>query len=388
MSEDYIHRPLAYKIRKVLRYTRLYGPSRTLTKVQGQLHMARNRSPVSTSTWENPACRNPGSRERNVAIIGCGNFAFTTIAYYCAGENRRFLRSTYDVNKARAEALCRTYRGARTVASVDEIASDPNVDLVFIASNHATHATYATQFLAAGKDVHIEKPHVVNWKQLEELTAAMQRYPERKVYLGFNRPRSRIFRFIQRYLDQQSGPIMINWFIAGHEIPDDHWYFSRQEGGRILGNICHWTDLTLRLVGMNEAFPVEIIPGSLPESKSDFAITYRFHDDSIASITFSAKGHTFEGVREWLNAHKGDALVGMKDFHSAQIDIREKKLTLRQVFRDHGHRANILNSLRGGHSVQIPELVATASLFLATRDAVESNHPVRVTGGLRDDGSP
>ena len=66
-----------------------------------------------------------------------------------------------------------------------------------------------------------------------------------------------------RYLSLESGPMMINWFVAGHEIPDDHWYFKESEGGRILGNLCHWTDLTLQLVGLNNAFPVKLYPGRL-----------------------------------------------------------------------------------------------------------------------------
>jgi len=36
---DYMQSPLWFRIRKVLRYVRLYGVSRTLAKVHGQYHM-------------------------------------------------------------------------------------------------------------------------------------------------------------------------------------------------------------------------------------------------------------------------------------------------------------------------------------------------------------
>ena len=40
------------------------------------------------------------------------------------------------------------------------ILSDPQVKMVFIASNPASHAEYAIACIEAGKNVHIEKPHV------------------------------------------------------------------------------------------------------------------------------------------------------------------------------------------------------------------------------------
>ena len=76
--------------------------------------------------------------------------------------------------------------------------------------------------------------------------------------------------------------------------------FDESEGGRVLGNLCHWTDLTLQLVGLESAFPCQIVPSAPPGSKFDFIVSLIFADRSCATITFSAKGHTFEGVREVL----------------------------------------------------------------------------------------
>ena len=87
---------------------------------------------------------------------------------------------------------------------------------------------------------------------------AQKRNPNGMIFLGFNRPRSSLFQRVMAALGGQSGPLMVNWFIAGHKIPDDHWYYSDAEGGRILGNLCHWTDLTLHMVGFENAFPCEI----------------------------------------------------------------------------------------------------------------------------------
>lgn len=383
MSGDYTQANFFFKARKAARYVRLYGLSRTLFKIKGQYHMKSTES-FDGSRWENSACRTPGAQGRNVAIIGCGNYAFSNIAYYLKRHNPGFLRVTYDREKSRALSLCKAYGGAYAVAEWKEILADPQVRIVFIASNHASHAEYAIACIEAGKHVHIEKPHVVSKEQLDRLVSAMKQYPEAKVFLGFNRPRSPLFKRLQDILAKESGPLMINWFIAGHEIPEGHWYFNEQEGGRVLGNLCHWTDLTLHLVTMELAFPCRIVPATPAESKSDFVVSVIFADKSCASITFSAKGHTFEGVREVLNIHKGNVLANLTDFEILTVDVVEKKNKIRLRHRDHGHEINIVRSLNGatkngvpGESVSYVE--ATARFFLAIRQAIDSGKTVVMT---------
>lgn len=374
---DYVKQPLAFKIRKTARYVRLYGLSRTLMKVRGQYHMKRRFDPLPVRPAD---ASSPGS----VAIIGCGNYAFSNIAYYVAKNFPCQLRAAMDVDVQKAASASQTYGMAYYTDEANDIVTDDRVKLVFIASNHASHAEYAIDCINAGKHVHIEKPHVVTLDQLDRLAAAMRNNPQAKVFLGFNRPRSVLFRKLQNLLAQESGPSMINWFIAGHEIGDDHWYFRPEEGGRVLGNLCHWTDLTLHLVSLEKAFPCTIVPATPDGAKSDFIVSVMFADRSCAAITFSAKGHTFEGVREVLNLHKGDALVTMTDFQNLTVDVVEKRRKFSTFFRDHGHEANIVNSCRsiepdGPPGEPLRYVRATALLFLAIKRAIDSRRPTMVT---------
>ena len=384
MSGDYTQARLAFKVRKTARYVRLFGLSRTLVKIRGQYHVKAT-ADFDGPRWVNPGCKSPDAPSRQVAMIGCGNYAFSNIAYYLGKRDPNFLRCTFDRHTSRALSLCKAYRGAYAVADWQEILADLQVRIVFIASNHASHAEYAVACIEAGKHVHIEKPHVVTQAQLDQLVAAMRQHPQSKVFLGFNRPRSPLFGRLRDWLANESGPLMINWFIAGHEIPEGHWYFDEKEGGRVLGNLCHWTDLTLHLVTMEKAFPCKVVPATSAGAKSDFVVSVMFADTSCATITFSAKGHTFEGVREVLNVHKGNVLANLTDFHTLTVDIVEKKKKVTLRHRDHGHEANFLHSVRGlEHGVPGEDLAyveATARFFLGIRQAIESGEPVEVSGG-------
>lgn len=376
-------KPLIFKVRKVLRYIELYGIGRTLMKVKGQYHMASSEG-FQGDVWENPDCQNPDAEGRSVGFIGCGAFTFGQLAYYVMQVDRNCFRAGMDVSAARARSLVSHFKGAFATTDAEKIIQNPKIDLIYIASNHATHAEYAIQALDAGKDVHIEKPHVVTEDQLTRLMAAIKRNSDQKVYLGFNRPRSTLFARLRHELEKERGPSMINWFVAGHAIDDDHWYFKESEGGRLLGNLCHWSDLTLEMVGLENAFPLRVIPAAVPGARSDFVTSIEFADGSLASITFSAKGHTFEGVREVLNVHKGDLLAEVKDFKSVSLVRGAMRKRISSRFRDHGHKANALNSFKGtrqndpSRAVDPQYLWASAKLFLAIKQAHDYGKPVTI----------
>ena len=383
MNGDYTQARIGFKLKKAARYVRLFGLSRTVVKIRGQYHM-KAAGAFDGPRWSNPACRDPDAPERHVAMIGCGLYAYGNIAYYLRKRSPRFLRMTYDKHPSRAMSLAKAYGGAYAVADWREIVADPNVKVVFIASNHASHAEYAIACIQAGKHVHIEKPHVVSDDQLERLMAAMRAHPDVKVFLGFNRPRSTLFKRLMTYLAGESGPLMINWFIAGHAIAEGHWYFDAAEGGRVLGNLCHWTDLTLHLVSWETSFPWTIVPATPPGSASDFVVSVMFGDRSCAAITFSAKGHTFEGVREVLNLHRGNVLANLSDFESLSVDVVAAKHRMRLRHRDHGHEANLLRSLEGARSDRVAGedrayVATTARFFLAIREAIDTGNTVVVT---------
>lgn len=377
---DYTQSSLRYRVHKALRYTRLYGPRRTYYKVRAQYHMRK--------TYEVfPDRSSPPPEGGHVGMIGCGNFPFSTIAYYVKKNFGNVIRGCMDIEKARARSLCEFYKGRYYTDDVSEIFSDPEIDLVFIASNHASHAEYAIQALAAGKHVHIEKPHAVSMDQLTRLCEAAHTATG-KINLGFNRPFSPMGKLVTQYLSDESGPGMYNWFVAGHAIDPDHWYFHPKEGGRILGNLCHWTDYVYRLVPESERYPIVINTTKWRKSDCDVIVNYLFGDGSMATISFSAKGHTFEGVKERFSAHKGDVLVELDDFHHLKIYKKDIKKNVVFMFRNHGHAAAICNSYamtgRTGNPLQgcgVPYIWQTGELFLRTKDALESGETYTISRG-------
>jgi predicted dehydrogenase len=332
-----------------------------------------------------PTLDNPAKTGGHVGLIGCGNFAFSTIAYYLNKNYGHVVRAAMDTDIHKAASLFDEYALRYYTDHSEKIITDPEIDLIYIASNHATHPEYAIQVLSAGKHVHIEKPHVVSQNQLLRLAQAMNASQCKVVGLGFNRPYSRIGKTIKSYLDSQTGPSMLNWFVVGHELPTDHWYLKPEEGGRVLGNLCHWTDFIYQMVAPENRYPITIKPTRWGKSDCDIVVTFIFGDGTIAAITFcDAKGHMFEGVRERFAAHRGNVLISMDDFQSLTVEVVDRKHKISQWTRDHGHEQAIKQSYENARSPQpdqgcsVHYVWETGELFLMTKEALETNKTVVV----------
>ena len=365
---------LAYKIRKVVTYVRMFGLARVLGKIRGQAHLKAKFDPL-------PKGDKKSGTGKHVGLIGCGLFPFANISHYLTRNHGKVIRACMDIDPHRAAALYKRYGLDYYTTDAQEMFDDPEIDIVYIASNHATHAEYAIQALEAGKVVHIEKPHVVNEDQLERLREVAERTGG-KIHLGFNRPHGAIGKEILNRFATQDGTLMVNWFVAGHRIPEGHWYRNDGEGGRILGNVCHWTDFTFHMIPPEARWPIRITPTRTGDPDQDIAATFAFGDGSIAALTFSAKGESFRGVREHFSGHRGDILMFMDDFAKLTVDHSEKRHVFRARHHDQGHEASILAayemSPKGGDAPGSPldYVCDTARLFLATKDALEQNREI------------
>lgn len=371
MTERRFAVPSRYGLLKVLRYVRLYGPRRTLVKVRAARHMNRD---VEGSKRTRPG------EAGYVGIIGCGKFAFSTLAYYLKRDFGSVIRRTMDVVPRRAKSLSKAYGALEGSGDAAQIIEDDRVKLVFIASNHQSHADYAVRCLAAGKSVHVEKPPAVSRAQLERLCAAA-RGSSGTVTLGFNRPHSRLGRKALAALAAEQGPSAQSWFVAGHRIPDEHWYRNPGEGGRVLGNLCHWIDFSLRAIPDEARLPILIMPAS--QSGSEIVqVVYTFGDGSTVSLTLSSTGEPFEGVRERFTGQRGDVLVALDDFHEMRIDDGTRRQTIRSLFRDHGHKATVRRSVlaaEGKLAGDDPdEIWRTGILSIWTHEAVQRCQPLIV----------
>lgn len=364
-----------YQIKKIYRYVQLHGFKRTLQKIITLLH---NKNILIT--FKSPNLNK--NAKKFVSIIGCGNFAFSTIAFFLSEKNKNFLISCFDINKKKSRSLA-NYFGGAFLQNKEEIFKDKNVSLVYIASSHSTHCDYAISCINNNKNVHIEKPHVVNFNQLKQLNQAMRKNPKVKVFLGFNRPFSKFTKILKKHLDKEVGYNISNFFILGHKLNKSHWYYRSGEGSRAISNLCHWSDLLIYLTPYKEIFPISIIPCS-PKDNSNFSISIIFNNMSFSNIIFTSNANSFEGVRENINIQRGDLYAKIIDYKYMNIVRDQKIIHSSESIKDQGHQMSIMNSYdnvlkKSKRSLERKYIVLTGYFFLKIDESLRKNQKINIS---------
>jgi predicted dehydrogenase len=105
-----------------------------------------------------------------VGLIGCGDYGQIHARIY-AHDPRVRLAALWSPNEERRAANARRFE-CRAVSDWHQIAEDPSLDCVSIATPDYAHAEYAIAALRAGKHVLLEKPMAMTVKDCQAIIAA------------------------------------------------------------------------------------------------------------------------------------------------------------------------------------------------------------------------
>lgn len=117
-----------------------------------------------------------------VGILGAGNIA-GSMAEALSGLQKKGKACAYAVasrSREKASEFAQKWKIPKAYGSYEELASDPEVDLIYIATPHSLHYEQAKLCIGHGKNVLVEKAFTANAKQAEELFALAE---EKKVFI-------------------------------------------------------------------------------------------------------------------------------------------------------------------------------------------------------------
>ena len=114
-------------------------------------------------------------KQYNWGIIGPGKIAAKFAAALPLAGNAH-LKAVASTNVTRARDFAATHGAERIYDSYDQLAADPDIDAVYIATPHAFHAENSLLCLQNGKAVLCEKPMALNAAQVGEMIAASRRH--------------------------------------------------------------------------------------------------------------------------------------------------------------------------------------------------------------------
>jgi polar amino acid transport system substrate-binding protein len=189
----------------------------------------------------------------NLGVIGAGKYATANLLPHLKNQPEIALGAICTASGLTAVNVAERF-GFRA-ADADADAVIRGSDAILIATRHNDHASYAVKALLQGRAVFVEKPLVVNWEQLDQITSAAA--SGGSVMVGFNRRFSPMVESIRDHISSTVGPKQILIRVNAGPIPMDHWMQdARIGGGRLIGEACHFVDLALYLSGA----PIRTVP--------------------------------------------------------------------------------------------------------------------------------
>jgi predicted dehydrogenase/threonine dehydrogenase-like Zn-dependent dehydrogenase len=270
------------------------------------------------------SARGPGRAGTiRVGVIGAGEFA--------KGMHLPNIRALEDLFEVRAiasrsghnaKATASRFGAAYATTDVGDIMSDPDIDLVLIATRHDRHADFVLDALERGKHVFVEKPLAVTPDELARISAFFDGPGIRPILqTGFNRRFSPYGRRIAELTQTRTNPMVLAYRMNAGYLPRDHWVHGAEGGGRNVGEACHIYDLFTYLTGSRvvETQAAAVRPTTGYYSPTDnFVATIRFEDGSVGTLAYTALGSS-DHPKEQLEVFVDGKVITLDDYRRLTV---------------------------------------------------------------------
>jgi len=314
-----------------------------------------------------------------VSVVGAGSFLRSVHLPNLAKLREVSLRGIVDASGVVARSTGKRFGFAYCAATEDALYEDADTDLVLIATPHSVHAAAACRALAAGKAVFVEKPLAIAREQLEQVRRAAATSAGR-LMVGFNRRFSPLAQRLKEFVAGR-GPLAVHYRCNAGPLPAEHWISDPAEGGRILGEACHFFDLFAYLTG---ARPRSVFAASPAPGSDDALITVSYGDGSVCQLAYVGSGPASYS-KERIEVFAPGRVGFIEDFRRLGLQEEGGRLKQRKLFQaDKGHADEMkacLAAIQAGREMPIPleSLVETTLVGLAAVRSVQLGRPVALS---------
>lgn len=318
-----------------------------------------------------------------VGCIGAGSFARGIIFPQLQALKNVQLDVVGTASGASAFSAQKSF-GFHRAQSPSEILVDPNVDAVFVLSHHDSHASHVVSALSQRKAVFVEKPLAVNAEELESIQTAYRQELDHGrspfVMVGFNRRFSPPALEIHRFFSSRREPMIVHIRVNAGYLPREHWTQNSINGGRIIGEACHFLDWTRYIVGKNiVSVYAKAVPDGARYNRDNVAIIVSFADGSVGNILYVANGDK-SLPKEYYEVFCENAVARLDDYRSLEL-FRGGKRRHIKCDRDKGHKRELeltINAMREGQAAPIAfeDLAEVTAASFAVLESLNLGMPV------------
>lgn len=229
----------------------------------------------------------------NVGLIGCGEFARNMHVPNLMKNEKYIIHAAMDINEAAAKEMSEKTGAQYWTTDVERLLSDDSIDVVFITTQHDSHASLTIKAANAGKHILCEKPMALSVEDCKAIAEAVTRNNV-KYTVGYNRGMAPMVSRARELLKSETHKKMIYHRIQA-PFPENSWtHIKEVGGGRFVGEGCHIFDLICEIV---QAPPISVYAAggtfldpekvNIPDSG---IVTITFADGSVATTLIASAG--------------------------------------------------------------------------------------------------
>jgi len=311
-----------------------------------------------------------------VAFIGAGSYAQGQLLPNLPSYIRRV--SVMTNSGTTSKRVAERFHFEQCTPNEEDIMKNPDVNTLFIATRHDTHAKYVIDGLKNGKNVYVEKPLCLNVEELVEIRKLCEE-KQKSVMIGFNRRFSPHAREIKKKLG--SGKMSMIYRCNAGSIPGDSWIQDMKVGGgRIIGEACHFIDFMAYICGSK---PVKVMASVMPDNQNlndTMNIIVEFENGSSGVVAYYANGSKAMH-KEYFEVFSAGASATIDDFNETKFYTKGKPAKFSTRSQDKGQKTmmeNFFAEIRNGKTpIPMDEIFAvTLASFAALKSVQEGGAPV------------
>ncbi len=320
-----------------------------------------------------------------VGIVGVGAFMTGTVVPLLKKMKDVSVRAVCDSRGLIAKNFATALGAEYTTSDYHKVLEDRAVDLIVCATRHSSHAAIAEAALAAGKSIYVEKPLALNSEELENVLQVAASSKGR-LLVGFNRRFSLHVRKTREAFLKRTTPVQMLYRVNAGPLDKDFWGYDPKEGGRILGEGCHFVDTLQYIVG---APAVRVSATAVPVQgavthEENFTVTIEYADGSQGTIVYTALGN-FRAPKEYFEVYGGGTVCKVDDFKTGSIMRPSGTEKLNLWKQDKGYAAELsafLDALRSGARSPMPleDIRTVHETTFAILESLRTGKPVTVHG--------
>ncbi|MFP4488752.1 MAG: bi-domain-containing oxidoreductase [Bacteroidales bacterium] len=345
----------------------------------GVLMRYGDKADISTNTIGREKYRVEDSKTLKAGLIGAGNYASTMLLPFL--KKKATLVGIATSTGITAHDKATKFGFSYETTDYKRLIADDNINTLLIATRHKQHATMVAEALEAGKNVYVEKPLAIS---LPELKTVIEKYKESNglLMVGYNRRYSPSIRYLKKQLKKDVAYSVYYQVNAGY-IPPGNWYQSPDQGGRIIGEVCHFIDTLQYLL---DAEPAEVFASSgtvagMPEQDNSH-ITVKFSNGSSCVIAYLADGDkNYSKEKILITGYRTN--IEFDNFKEVRVykDGRSRKKKF--ISADKGQKAEMSALVKAvGHNsmpVSFESLVLNTYTTIRALDSIRSGEVYKIS---------